>query len=81
MVDAKKNLASKEKNRWLEVKLYTRRQINLYRMFFADFSVNRFSYNFVWTICESLGDYRSIFIGKYCIPKKLDHLACNTIQG
>ena len=55
---------------------YTRRQINLYRMLFS-----RFSWNFVWTICESLGDYRDIFIGKYCIAEKLDHLACNAFQG
>ena len=30
---------------------------------------------------ESLGDYREIFIRKYCLAKKLDHLACNAIQG
>ena len=43
--------------------------------------LNRLSLNFVWTICESLGDYHNIFIEKYCIAKKLDHLACNAIQG
>ena len=45
---------------------YTRRQITLYRMFFADFSVNSppIFMKFVWTICESLGDYREIFIGE-----------------
>ena len=26
-------------------------------------------------------DYREIFIGKYFIAEKLDHLACNVIQG
>ena len=25
--------------------------------------------------------YHKIFIEKYCIAKKLDHLACNAIQG
>ena len=25
--------------------------------------------------------YREIFIRKYCIFQKLDHLACNLIQG
>ena len=33
------------------------------------------------TIFESRCDYSEIFIGKYCIAKKLDHLACNAIQG
>ena len=27
------------------------------------------------------GDYPKILIGKYSIAKKLDHLACNAIQG
>ena len=43
--------------------------------------LNRFPWNFVWTICELLGDYREIFIRKYCLAKKLDHLACNAIHG
>ena len=55
--------------------IYTRRQMNLYRMFFADFSVSS------QPIFMSRDDYCKIFIGKYCIAKKLDHLACNAIQG
>ena len=49
---------------------YTRRQINLYRMFFADFSVN--SQPIFMKFCKDYfrvtrGDYSEIFIGKYCI--------------
>ena len=58
---------------------YTSRQINLqYRMFFANFSVNSqpiFIFQGLY-IFKSRGNYREIFIGKYCIAKKLDHLAC-----
>ena len=46
--------------------MYTRRQINLYRMFFADFST----------------DFHEILCGLFAsLAKKLDHLACNAIQG
>ena len=43
--------------------------------------LNRFSWNFVRNIFESRADLREIFIGKYCIAKMLDHLACNAIRG
>ena len=62
------------------MKDYTRRQINLYRMFFADFSVNSQPKQFCkeyFRVC----DYHEIFIGKYCIAKKLDHLTYNAMQG
>ena len=62
------------------INVYTCRLINLYRMFFADVSVNSQPI-FAQTVFESRGDHREIFIGKYCIAKKLDHLACNAIQG
>ena len=51
---------------------YTRRHINLYRMFFADFSVN--SQPIFMKL--SRGDCREIFIEKYRIATNLDHLAC-----
>ena len=61
---------------------YTRRQINLYRMFFTDFSVNSqpILMNFERTIFESHGDYPDIFIKKYYVVKKLDHLTCNKFE-
>ena len=67
---------------WLWVDYYTRRQINLYRMFFADFSVNshRFWWNFARTIFESRSDYPEIFIKKYYVVRKLDHLTCNKFE-
>ena len=49
--------------------LYTRRQINLYRMFFADFSVN--SQLILMKFCKE------IFIKKYCKVQKLDHMTCS----
>ena len=61
---------------------YTRRQINLYRMFFADFSVN--SQPIFMKFCM---DYLRVTrrvpwnFHKYCTAEKLDHLACNAIQG
>ena len=42
--------------------------------------LNRFSL-MKRTIFESRSDYREIFIWEYCIAKKLDHLACDVIQG
>ena len=39
--------------------------------------LNRFWWNLARPIFESCGNYLEIFIGKYCIAKKLDHLACN----
>ena len=57
----------------------TSRQINLYRMFFADFSVN--SQPIFMKFCMDYLLYGLIFIGKYCIAKQLDYLACNAIQG
>ena len=62
--------------------LYTRRQINLYRMFFADFSVNSqlIFMKFCKDIFESCGDYREIFIKKYYVVQKLDHLTCSKFE-
>ena len=41
------------------------------------------SHNLCVRLCILLqrGDYRDIFIGKYCIAKKLDHLAYKIVQG
>ena len=62
---------------------YTHRQITLYRMFFDDFPVN--SQPIFMKLCMDYlrvtRDYRVIFIRKYCLAKKLDHLACKAIQG
>ena len=55
--------------------IYTRRQINLYRMFFADFSVN--SQPILMKFCKDYFDYREIFIKKYYTVQKLDHLTCS----
>ena len=61
-------------------------RFNLYRMFFADFPVNsqpifiKFGMDYL-RVTRRLGPYLEIFIGKYCIAKKLDHLACNAILG
>ena len=55
---------------------YTRRQINLYRMFFADFSVN--SQPISIKFCKD--DYREIFIKKYYVVQKLDHLTCSKFE-
>ena len=62
--------------------IYTRRQINLYRMFFADFSVNfqSFWWNFARTIYVSRGDYCKIFMKKYYVVQKLDHLTCSKLE-
>ena len=38
--------------------------------------LNRFWWNLARPIFESRGDYLEIFIGKYCLAEKLDHLAC-----
>ena len=48
-------------------------------MFFADFSVNsqRFWWNFVRTSFVSCSDCRKIFIKKYLLVQKLDHLTCS----
>ena len=57
-------------------------------MFFADFSVNsqpifmKFSmdyFHFIF-ISFSCGDYREIFIKKYYVVKKLDHLTCSKFE-
>ena len=53
---------------------YNRRQINLYSMFFANFSVNSQP---IW----SRGDYRKIFSKKYSIFQKLDHLTCSKFEN
>ena len=37
--------------------------------------------NFARTIFVSRGDYREIFIKKYCIAENLHHLACNTFRA
>ena len=59
--------------------LFTRRQINLYRMFFANFSVN--SLPIFMKFCKVFFRVTRRLPWKYWIVKKLDHLACNTIQG
>ena len=60
---------------------YTRRQINLYRMFFADLSVNSqpILMKFWRTVLKTYGNYREVFIKKYWadIVQKLDYLTCN----
>ena len=60
---------------------YTRRQINLYRMFVADFSVN-FQPIFM-KFCKDhfrvTGYYREIFIKKYYVVQKY-HLTCSKFE-
>ena len=53
----------------------TRRQINLYRMFFSDCSVNSqpIFLKFLQGLCLSHP------LKKYSIAQKLDHLACDAI--
>ena len=57
---------------------YTPRQNNLYRMFFVNC---QFSTNFheILQGLKSSAEYPEIFIKKYSIAQKLDHLACFTI--
>ena len=59
---------------------YTRRQINLYRMFFADFSLN--SQPILMKFCKDYfrGDYHYIFIKKYYVVQKLDNLTCSKFE-
>ena len=67
-----------------EKPIYTRRQINLYRMFFDDFAVNSqpifIRTIFARTIFELRCDYREIFIKKYYVIQKLDHLTCSKFE-
>ena len=56
---------------------------NLYRMlFFANFSVN--SQPILMKFCKDYfrvtGDYREIFIKKYYVFQKLDHLPCSKFE-
>ena len=61
---------------------HTRRQISLYRMFFADFSVNSqpIFMEFYKDFIESRGDYREIFIKNYYLVQKLDHLTSSKFE-
>ena len=42
--------------------------------------LNRFWWNFARTIFESRDDYREIFINKYYVVQKLDHLTCSKFE-
>ena len=42
--------------------------------------LNRFWWNFAKTIFASRGDSREIFINKYYIVQKLDHLTCSKFE-
>ena len=61
-----------------DVGLYTRRQITCIACSspISQSIINRFWWTFARTILESRGDCREIFIKKYYIVQKLDHLTC-----
>ena len=58
---------------------YTPRQINLYRMFFADCQFSTNFHEILQGLFESSAEYPESFIEKYSIAQKLDHLACYLI--
>ena len=52
--------------------------LHVFRWFLSQFTTN---FHEILQGAFSSGYYREYFIGKYCIAKKLDHLACNAIRG